>query len=346
MIPKLTGISIDDEELNLLLIEELASKIGLEIKSFSAPEKALEYIKGYNIDIVFVDYLMPGMNGIELIKEIRDYHPDIPIIMITSLSGDEKLKLSAIEAGATEFLTKPFVGSEFLARVTNLSHLREYQILLKEKALLLENEVKKATQDIVKREYETLQVLGNAAERKDPETQNHTTRVGHYCRILAKSVGEDEIQQENVFYASQLHDIGKIGIPDSILLKEGKLTAEEWEIMKNHSLIGFDILKNTESRFLKAGSIVARTHHEKYDGSGYPFGLKGTDIDILGRIVAISDVFDALMTKRPYKDPWPFEKAAELIISEKGRHFDPELVEQFVVNIERMRKITNIFKDY
>ncbi len=345
MLSQLQAISIDDEEINLLLIEELALKIGLKVKSYADPLKALEYIKGNSIDIVFADYLMPEMNGIDLIRRIREYHPSIPIVMITSIIGDEQLKLDAIEAGATEFLTKPLRGSEFAARITNLANLRKYQLLLKDKALLLEEEVKKTTENLIKREFETLIVLGNAAEYKDPETGNHISRVAHYSRMLAISMGESEEHQENLFNASPLHDVGKIGIPDSILLKHGSLTQEEWEIMKTHCSIGFEILKNSESPFLKSGAIIAKTHHEKYDGSGYPFGLKGDEIHLFGRIVAIADVFDALMTKRPYKEPWEFNYAVEHVKNEKGKHFDPIIVDYFLNNLNRVKKISNIFRD-
>lgn len=345
ILRNLQAVSIDDEQVNLLIIEELTLKLGLSITSFADPIYALEYIKNYNVDIVFVDYIMPGMNGIDLIIKIRQYHPNIPIVMITSISGDEKLKLDAIEAGATEFLTKPLRGSEFIARVTNLANLRRHQILLKDKALLLEEEVKKATQNLVKREFETLMVLGNAAEYKDPETGNHVSRVAHYSRMLAISLGKDEEDQLNLFNASPLHDVGKIGIPDSILLKPGKLTEDEWVIMKNHSLIGFDILKDTDSAFLKSGAIIAKTHHEKFDGSGYPDGLKGDEIHLFGRIVSIADIFDALMTRRPYKDPWPFDKAIDFVKEGRGKHFDPEIVDHFLNNLDRVKKISNIFKD-
>ncbi len=345
MLPQLHAISVDDDELNLLIIEKLAQKVGLKITSFSNPVKAFEFIKKSHIDIVFADYLMPEMNGIELIRNIRDYHPNIPIVMITSISDNEQLKLDAIETGATEFLTKPLNGAEFIARITNLAKIRNYQILLKDKALLLENEVKTATQNLLKREFETLIVLGNAAEHKDPETGNHVSRVAHYSRMLAMLHGENEEQQEIILNAAPLHDVGKIGIPDSILLKPDKLSKEEWNKMKTHPYIGFDILKNTESPFLKAGAIIAKTHHEKYNGSGYPEGLRGEEIHLFGRIVAIADVFDALTVKRPYKDPWPFDKAIELVEQERGKHFDPVIVDLFIKNTNRVKKISNIFKD-
>ncbi|MFH0974981.1 MAG: HD domain-containing phosphohydrolase [Spirochaetota bacterium] len=345
MFTGLQGISIDDEKINLMLVEELAVKVGLNIKSFIDPVGAIDFIKNNNIDIAFVDYLMPQMNGIEVVKNIRKFHPDIPIIMITSMGGDEQLKLSAIEAGATEFLLKPLRGSEFIARITNLSNLRKYQLLLKNKALLLEDEVKDATQNLKNREFETLIVLGNVAEYKDPETGNHVSRVAHYSRMLAMLLNESEENQENLFNASPLHDVGKIGIRDSILNKPGKLTQDEWEIMKTHSTIGYEILKSTESPFLKSGAVIAKMHHEKFDGTGYPNGLRGSQIHLFGRIVAVADVFDALMTRRPYKEPWPFEKAIELLFEEKGKHFDPDIVDLFLNNLNRVKKISNIFKD-
>ena len=163
--------------------------------------------------------------------------------------------------------------------------------------------------------------------------------------MLAMSLGENEENQENIYYASPLHDVGKIGIPDSILLKPEKLTPIEWEIMKTHPTIGFDILKNSESSFLKMGAIIAKTHHERFNGTGYPEGKKGKDIHIFGRIVALADVFDALMTKRPYKAPWSFEEAIDYLVQEKGSYFDPEIVEHFLNNIDRVKKIANIFRD-
>jgi response regulator RpfG family c-di-GMP phosphodiesterase len=345
MFSKLLAVSVDDERLNLLLIENLAKKVGLNISSFLNPIDALEFIDNTGIDIIFVDYLMPEMNGIEFIKKIRETNQNIPIIMITSITGDEELKLDAIKAGATEFLYKPLNGSEFIARVTNLANLRYYQLLLKDRALLLENEVSNAMKKLTDREFETLKVLGNIAEYKDPETGNHVSRVAHYSLMLAESLGEDEEIQDFIFNASPLHDVGKIGIPDSILLKPGKLTPPEWDKMKTHSMIGYEILKNSESPFLKAGAIIAKTHHERFDGTGYPDGIKGEDIHLFGRIVAITDVFDALMTKRPYKDPWPIDKALELVENEKGSHFDPMIVDHFLSKIKRVEKIANIFKD-
>jgi response regulator RpfG family c-di-GMP phosphodiesterase len=199
--------------------------------------------------------------------------------------------------------------------------------------------------DIVKREYETLTVLGKAAEYKDPETGNHIMRVGLLSRLLAKSEGEDEQSQNLIYYASPLHDIGKLGISDRILLKPGKLTDEEFEIIKTHTQIAYEILKDTQSHFLQAGATIALTHHEKYDGTGYPHALKGNDIPLYGRIVGLVDVFDALTSKRPYKEPWPIEKAVDLIKSEKNNHFDPIIVDLFIEHIDEVKTIYETHKD-
>lgn len=196
-----------------------------------------------------------------------------------------------------------------------------------------------AKKEVFIREKETLEVLGKASDYKDPETGAHIARVSSYSLILSKSFGQSDLMQDLLFNAAPLHDIGKLGIPDSILLKPGKLTPEEFKKMKNHTNIGYEILENSSSKYLKAGAVVAMSHHEKFDGTGYPKGLKGNDIPIFGRIVSIADVFDALTTKRPYKNAWPFEKAANLIREERGSHFDPEFVDLFIENITEIKII-------
>ncbi|MCK5201072.1 MAG: HD domain-containing protein, partial [Spirochaetales bacterium] len=196
-----------------------------------------------------------------------------------------------------------------------------------------------AKKEVFARENETLNVLGRASDYKDPETGAHIVRVSCYSRLLSESLGQSEALQDLIFYAAPLHDIGKLGIPDSILLKPGKLTSKEFEIIKTHTTIGFKILANPSSKYLKAGAVIAVSHHEKFDGTGYTKGLKGDEIPIFGRIVSIADVFDALTTKRPYKDPWLFEKVVGQLIEERGRHFDPEIVDLFMENISKVKKI-------
>ncbi len=338
-------ISVDDQADNLDLIERMSRGLEFKIHSFTDPIKALQFAEGNEVDLVFVDYMMPQMNGIELILKIRQKHPDIPIIMITAVASDSNLKIKAIEAGATEFLNKPLIKAEFIARITNLANLRKSQVFYKNWAQLLQEEVRKATEDIVSREYETLEVLGNAAEFKDPETANHIKRVALYSKMLMHMVGESEHQQNLIYHTSPLHDIGKLGIPDAILLKPGKLTSKEFDTIKTHTSIGFEMTKAASSPFLKAGAAIALTHHEKYNGGGYPRGLEGKSIPLFGRIVAITDVFDALTTKRPYKEPWPVDKALHLLQEEKGRHFDPDLVGSFIGNKAGIMAIYSKYRD-
>jgi response regulator RpfG family c-di-GMP phosphodiesterase len=202
-----------------------------------------------------------------------------------------------------------------------------------------------ARRRVAQREYETLNVLGKAAEYRDPETKSHIIRVGLYSKLLAKSLGENTESQDLIYYAAPLHDIGKLGIADSILLKPGKLSYDEFEIIKTHTYIAFEILVNTQSIFLRAGATIALTHHEKFDGNGYPKALKGENIPIYGRIVGLVDVFDALTSRRPYKDPWPFEKAIEHLVNEKGKHFDPIVVNHFVENLDEVRNILKTHPD-
>ncbi len=198
-----------------------------------------------------------------------------------------------------------------------------------------------ARKQVVQREYETLNVLGKAAEYKDPETGAHIVRVGHYARMLAKLLNEDELSQDLIFYAAPLHDIGKIGVPDSILLKPGRLTPQEFDLMMDHTKIGYEILRHSQSPYLHAGATIALTHHERYNGSGYPEGLAGDKIPLYGRIVCLIDVFDALTSKRPYKEAWPMERAIELLVAERNEHFDPRIVDLFVASRSEVERIFN-----
>ncbi|MBP9490398.1 MAG: response regulator [Aliarcobacter sp.] len=341
-------ISIDDNKTNLLIIESYAKTLSLQINSFLEPKEALISSSNIEYDLVIVDYMMPEMNGLEFIQEFRKINPEIPIIMLTAVGDDMQLQIKALEYGANDFLSKPINAPAFKARIVNMLKLRKSQLLLKDKAMLLQEEVNKATFRLKESEHETLQLLGKSAEYKDPETNAHTQRVAHYCKLLASAYGLDENLQDIVFYASPFHDLGKIGIPDKILLKPAKLDTDEYEIMKRHSQIGYEILKGSKSKYLKAGGVIAYNHHEKYDGSGYPNGLKGENIPIFGRITAIADVFDALTSNRPYKKAWSVNEAFDLLIEEKEKHFDPFLVDLFIENREKVMQIHDEFsqEDY
>jgi len=336
-------LSVDDNKTNLLIIESYAKTLTLGIDSFLNPLEALNASNKYEYDLVIVDYMMPEIDGLEFIKRFRENNQDIPIIMLTAVGDDIQLQIKALELGANDFLSKPINAPVFKARIVNMLKLRKSQLLLQDKALLLEEEVKKATSRLRESEHEILQMLGKSAEYKDPETNAHTQRVAHYCKLLAKLYGLDESLQDIIFYASPFHDLGKIGIPDSILLKPGKLENDEYEIMKKHSQIGYEILKGSKSKYLKAGGVIAYNHHEKYDGSGYPNGLVGENIPIFGRITAVADVFDALTSTRPYKKAWSLDEAFNLLIKEKEIHFDPKLVDLFVENKDSILVIYNEF---
>jgi len=336
-------ISIDDNENNLFLIEAICEEMKLNVKSFSEPLEALMHVLQNRVDLIVIDYMMPNLDGIEFIKEFRRKNKKVPIVMVTAAGDDETIHKEAFEAGVNDFLSKPVNSVLFKARVTNLLTNYQNTLLIEDRAKLLEEEVKKATENLIDREHETLYILGKTAEYKDPETASHVARVAHYSKLIAKAYGLDEKEQEIIFYAAPFHDLGKIGIEDKILLKPGKLDDEEFEQMKKHAQIGYEILKDSQSEFLKAGAIIAINHHEKYDGNGYPKGLKGDDIHIYGRIVAVVDVFDALTSHRPYKKAWSFDDALNLLKEESGKHFDPNLVNLFIENTEEIKEIYNSF---
>ncbi|PIE01771.1 MAG: two-component system response regulator [Acidobacteria bacterium] len=345
MYKNIKAMAVDDNEVSLMIIRSMSQGIGLSVKCFMDPIRAAAYAKRNKLDIAFIDYLMPEVNGIQLIEMIRKTHPEIPIVMITGEDDFANLKLDAMEAGATEYMYKPLNTFEFGARVKNLLNLRKYQILYQDKAHLLQREIDEKVRDIVDREFETLSVLGRAAEYKDTETSNHVKRVASYARLLAEKLGKNAIFQETIFHAAPLHDVGKIGIPDHILTKPGRLTKEEFEVMKQHPEIGYCILKNSKSPYLQAGGLIARSHHEKYDGSGYPYGLSGNQIPLMGRIISLVDVFDALTSKRPYKKAWPFNLALKEIKDCNGTHFDPKIVNAFFQNLVGIKAIKEQFHD-
>jgi response regulator RpfG family c-di-GMP phosphodiesterase len=338
------AVSIDDDAINLLLVEEYAREIGLEVDSYTEPVEALLRALEHPPDILFTDYMMPGMDGVEVVRRFREHNNYTPVVMITAAGDDRAIRMSALQGGCTEFLIKPLDPIEFQVRAKNLLQLKEYQNIVNNRAAHLESEVRAATEElraanreirsaneeVMMRERETLLLLGRASETKDPETGAHIERVSHYSRLIGKELGLANEECERLFYTAPLHDIGKVGIPDSILLKEDRLTDEELKIMQQHTTIGGDILANCKSPYLRMGCEIALTHHEKFDGSGYPYQLAGNAIPLHGRIVAVSDVFDALVSERPYKKAWDIDKAFVFLQSEAGSHFDKAIVEAFI----------------
>lgn len=338
-------VSIDDNKNNLFLIEAICTDMGLNVKSFSDSLAALVYCLQNDIDMILIDYMMPNLNGLQFIEEFRKNKKHIPIVMITAVGDDEDVHKMAFDLGANDFLNKPVNAIVFQARILNLLTIHKNRLLLEDRAKLLQREVESATKNLLSREHETLEILGKTAEYKDPETGSHVARVARYSKLLAKEYGLSTKDQEIIFYAAPFHDLGKIGIEDKILLKPGKLDEEEFKTMKNHAQIGYEILKNSNSEYLQAGAIIALTHHEKWNGEGYPNALKGEDIHVFGRIVAIADVFDALTSFRPYKKAWSFEEALNYLEERSGKDFDPKMVEIFKTHIDEVKHIFNSFSE-
>jgi response regulator RpfG family c-di-GMP phosphodiesterase len=326
-----TIVLIDDVQINLTLLRHLVNKIeGYESISFLNPVEALQWCCANQYDLIIVDYMMPDMSGIEFIVELKSCHhaADIPILMITA---DEHIdvRYQALKAGANDFLTKPIDKTEFIIRVNNMLALHESQQKLADKAQWLADEVEKSIKEIRERESELIYRLSKAAEYRDPETGVHLKRMSLYSKHIARQLGMDVCEQGLILEAAPMHDIGKVGIPDAILLKPGKLTESEFSLMKEHTKIGYEILSDSSSKLMQVGAQIALSHHEKYDGSGYPNGLTGQNIPIYGRICAVADVFDALTSVRPYKKMWAIEDAVLFIQQNSGEHFDPECVNAF-----------------
>lgn len=308
---------VDDEPANLKVMREVLD--GQYRLSFAkSGEAALALIAKEAPKLILLDIMMPNMSGLEVCQRLKSAPETahIPIIFVTAL-GDESDEFKGFELGAVDYITKPISPAIVRARVK--THL----------SLVQAEQLKQAHIDLVHR-------LGRAAEYKDTDTGEHILRMSKYSKILALAYGMSEGNAELLKQAAPMHDVGKIGIPDAILLKPGKLTHDEFEQMKQHAEIGAKILEHSPSPLLQLAYILAIEHHEKFDGSGYPYGLKGENISIEGRIVAIADVFDALTSKRPYKTAWSIDDAFAFIKEQAGKHFDPHLAELFLANQEKI----------
>lgn len=338
---------VDDSDINLTLINALVLKIGhCAPHLFENPVSALAWCGHQSPDLVIVDYMMPEMDGMQFIRKFRRLpgQERVPVLMITA--NDQKdIRYEALQNGASDFLNKPIDRIEFSARVRNMLELRAAQKQLADRALHLTALVEEQTVEIRGRELELIDRLSRAAEFRDPETGAHIRRMAHYSKLIARQLGLDHASQKLILEAAPLHDVGKIGIPDSILLKPGRLNAEEFEIMKGHSTLGHRLLKDSASDVLRAGAEIALHHHEKYDGSGYPQAIGGESISILGRIVAVADVFDALTSIRPYKKAWPLEEARVYLEAGRKKHFDPHCVDAFLAAWPEILDIRHRFED-
>lgn len=317
---------VDDEPANLNVLKMIL-KDDYRLSFAKGGSQAMKLLAREQPDLILLDVMMPEMTGFEVCEQLqRDkLLASIPVIFVTALK-DEVDEARGFELGAVDYITKPVSPAVVKARVRN--HL----------SLVRAEEVKRTRLEVIQR-------LGRAAEYKDNETGTHVLRMSHYARLIALAAGFSEERAEDLLNAAPMHDIGKIGIPDAILTKPGRLTKEEYTEMQRHPEIGAEILGDCDSKLLKLARSVALYHHEKWDGSGYPYGLAGEDIPVEARIVALADVFDALTSKRPYKEAWPIEKALDLIREQSGKHFDPNLAPLIEKELDSILVIKQRWRD-
>jgi len=360
MDTKVKILVVDDEDRNLRLMKLLLTSFGYDVLTASNGEEALEMVHDIPPDVILLDIMMPKMDGFEVAKQLKREEETkiIPIVMVTALNGVED-RVKALEAGADDFLNKPVDKTELRARVQSLvkvkaynDHMQNYQKELEAEVAKRTIQLRQALKKLKEASLESIFHLCRAAEYKDENTGDHIKRMSHYASAVARKMGLNKQTVEDLLYTAPMHDAGKIGIPDHILLKPSKLNNKEWETMKQHTIVGAQILAGSGAKFIKLAEIIALTHHERWDGSGYPKGLKGSKIPLIGRIAAIADVFDALTSKRPYRiKPFSLEEAFNYIKEGRGRHFDPKVVDAFFATKDEIVLIkenieTNIKKFY
>jgi putative two-component system response regulator len=339
LLPKQSVLVVDDTPDNIDLLTEVLSD-DYRIRVATSGEKALKIVYSDEPpDLILLDIMMPGLSGLEICRRLKA-NPDrrrIPIIFVTAMTSVEDEKLG-LELGAVDYITKPISPPIVRARVR--THLALY-----DQTRELERMVNQRTQELLTTRQQIIRRLGRAAEFKDNETGNHVLRMSHYARLIAEAHGMGQAAANVIFNTAPMHDIGKIGIPDAILLKPGKLDAAEWKVMHQHPIMGAEIIGKHDNELLESARIIALSHHEKWDGSGYPQGLKGEDIPLEGRIVAIADVFDALVSVRPYKAAYSVEYSLSLMENDTGHHFDPELMKAFKIALPEILRVKEIYAD-
>lgn len=337
--PRQTILVVDDAPENILLLDEILNDT-YKVRAARSGEVALKIAQSSaRPDLILLDVMMPEMDGYETCRRLKDneFAHHIPVIFVTTL-GEVADETMGFELGAVDYIHKPVSPPLVRARVR--THLALY-----DQQRELERMVRERTEELNKTRLQIIRNLGRAGEFRDNETGRHVIRVSHYCRLLAQAVGMNDEDSDLIFQASPMHDIGKIGIPDKILLKPSKLTDAEMSVMRRHAVIGAEILGEYRSRLLDMARIIALTHHEKWDGSGYPHGLSQDEIPLVGRIAALADVFDALTSERPYKRGWAVEDAVGYINREAGKHFDPNLVTMFNAALPQILEFHNDYAD-
>lgn len=332
---------VDDLPANVELLLGMLELAGFEnVSSTTDPFEGLAIAERNIPDLVLLDYRMPGLDGPAFISRLRSIlGVETPPVLVVTAQNDDNSRRRALDAGARDYVTKPYAFWELEARSRNLLELHLLNKAQRQQTVILERLVNERTAELERTRAEIIRRLCSAGEFRDEDTGQHVTRIGRMSGVLATLAAVPDPLSNRIAAAAPLHDIGKIGIPDRVLLKPGKLDADEWEIMKGHARIGQQLLAGSGLGLLDLASQIAGTHHEKWDGSGYPYGLAGADIPVSGRIVAICDVFDALLSRRPYKQPWTVPDAAAYIDSIAGSHLDPGLTRLFLGNMDQMLAI-------
>ena len=336
---------VDDEPANLKLLNKMLVQQGYATPVLiQDPRQVISRYLEIRPDLILLDINMPYLDGYKVLEQLKELNDPLlpPVVILTAQNGKDEI-LKALSAGARDFVSKPFSRAELLMRVRNLLDAQIAHRLLYDNHAMLEQLVQERTQKLNEAHIQAVQCLGRAAEYRDNETGLHILRMSQYSALIAKYLGWSRSQCDLLLYASPMHDIGKTGIPDAILFKPGKLNPDEWAIMQTHSSIGAEILGFGDSPLIFMARTIAITHHEKWDGSGYPHGLAGEDIPIEGRIVAVADVFDALTSTRPYKAAWPIEDAVKLIRDGAGKHFDPAIVKIFSEHLDEFLKVRDTY---
>jgi putative two-component system response regulator len=338
---------VDDEATNLMLLDKMLRNQGYSnLTLLSDPREVLSAYHARRPALVLLDINMPHLDGYQVMAQLKALDDPLlpPIVILTAQDGRDFM-LRALDAGARDFVAKPFDRHELMMRVRNLLDAELAHRLLHDQKAVLEELVHQRTLQLHHTRLQIVQRLGRAAEYRDEETGNHILRMSHTCALLARAAGCSEADCDLILNASPMHDIGKIGIPDAILLKPGRFTPPEWEIMKTHAGIGAQLLEGDASDLMLMARDIALTHHEKWDGSGYPQGLAGDAIPLAGRIAALADVFDALTSARPYKTAWTVDAALDYIREQRGHHFDPQLVEAFLDLLPQVLSVRERFAE-
>ena len=346
-LPDSRILIVDDDPATLKLLQAMLAKHGFKnVVATQDPRKAIGEYRKERTDLILLDLDMPYMDGFEVMRQLSMLHdPILPPIVVMTSHSEQDLRLEALNGGARDYITKPLNTDELRARVRNMLEMQQAHKAVYAQKEMLDTQVRERTSELLRTRLQIVQRLARAAEYRDNETGQHILRVGYSAVRMSEDLGWDEEGRRMMLHASPLHDVGKIGVPDAILLKPGTLTADEWYSMKRHTTIGGEILDGDDSRLLTLAREIAMTHHERWDGSGYPDGLVGEAIPISGRIVSVVDVFDALTSERPYKKAWSIETAAQLVRDSAGTQFDPDIVDAFDRLLPEIVSIGRRFSD-